>query len=98
MQRDIFNRIKHERGCRLKAPELTWLTDKVEAAFVKHEKLLFLAEPVPYLKPTEKKKKKKKKIINLDDQEELYGPDIEIKLPLRGKEKLKSLDSSLLTD
>jgi len=33
MQRDIFNRIKHARGARLKAKEITWMTDKVEAAF-----------------------------------------------------------------
>ena len=58
MLRDIFNRIKLARGRQLKAPELTWLSDKVEAAFVKHSKLLFPAEPVPFWKPPKLKLKK----------------------------------------
>ena len=60
MQRDIFNRVKHARGMRLKAPELPWLSDKVEAAFFKHGFTLFPAKQRPFYKPAQNKKKKKK--------------------------------------
>ena len=63
MQRDIFNRIKHARGMRLKAPELPWVSDKVEAAFFKHSFTLFPAEPRPFFKIPSKKKRKKRKNI-----------------------------------
>ena len=81
---------------RLRAPEIPWLTDKVEAAFTKHAVTLFPKEPRPFIKPPEKKKRKKK--IVLDDIEQLQQGLVEVSLPLRGKEKLQKLNSTLITE
>ena len=103
-QRDLLNRIKHQRGVALRGPELSDLLPRVLSKFAKVGEILFPKEerpPFEHPKIIEarnaalnigKKKKKQKKNIFKDQFE-----PIALALPLSGKEKLSKLDSALIS-
>ena len=101
MTKDIFNRIKNKRKLTPRGIELEDQLPRVTDIFTKQAEVLFPAEPRPYVAPKDpleilkekfsKKKKKVKKPPEIDQT--IPFPTA---LPLTGKDKLLSLDSSLL--
>ena len=107
MQRDLLNRIKYERGVAQRGPELNNLLPRVNDKFVKLGEILFADDDrPPYEHPkitaareAEEAKistKKKKKKVQKEQMRDQFEP-ITLALPLTGREKLGTLDSTLIT-